>query len=117
AEELLSAEVSSRRPMGWGPYVVEEWTAGDHISLVRNPAYFRAAEGLPHFDRVIFRFMTSATEALEALLAGECDYVDETLGLEAQGEAQNGQLLELQDAGRINLIFETGTAWEHADFG
>lgn len=117
AEELLTAEVSSRRPLGWGPYVVEEWTAGDHISLVRNPAYFRAAEGLPHFDRVVFRFMPGATEALEALLAGECDYVDETLSLEAQGEAQNGQLLQLQDSGQINLIFETGTAWEHVDFG
>jgi len=45
---LLSAEIAQRKPLGWGPFSVEEWVAGDHITLVRNPNYFRAAEGLPY---------------------------------------------------------------------
>lgn len=77
-QDLLTAESSSREPIGWGPYIIEEWTAGDHISLIRNPAYFRGIEGLPHFERLVFRFTPDPQQAVAALLAGECDYLDET---------------------------------------
>lgn len=111
--ELLTAEAAVRLPLGWGPYKIDEWTPGDHISLSKNPTYFRAGEGLPHFDKLVFRFVASRDEALNALLAGECDYVDETAGLEAKSD----QMLQLQSGGRIQVAFTTGTAWEHADFG
>jgi peptide/nickel transport system substrate-binding protein len=111
-QDLASAEISSRRPLGWGPYQIDEWTPGDHITLSKNPAYFRLEEGLPHFDNLVFRFVQSGEEALSALLAGECDYVDETAGLETQG----ARLLQLQSDGRLAVDVETSTAWEHADF-
>lgn len=113
AEELLSAEAVNRSPLGWGPYQVDEWTPGDHITLSRNPAYHRAAEGLPRFDRLVFRFMDGAESALDALLAGECDYVDETVGLERLDE----QVTPLEDAGSLQLAWETGAAWEQLAFG
>jgi peptide/nickel transport system substrate-binding protein len=112
AEELLSAEISNRNPLGWGPYVIEEWTPGDHISLTRNSSYFRLVEGLPAFDKLVFRFVPDADEALAALLAGECDYLDETVSLASNGD----QLVELQQAGKIALAVQTGSAWEHLDF-
>ncbi len=28
---------------------------GDHYTLVRNPRYYRASEGLPYLDKVVFR--------------------------------------------------------------
>ncbi len=112
-QDLSTAEISSRAPIGWGPYRIDEWTSGDHITLSKNPTYFRATEGLPHFDRLVYRFMQNGAEALSALLAGECDFVDESAGLETQGD----QLLQLQQEGKIAIQFETGTAWEHADFG
>ena len=43
--------------MGWGPYTVKEWVKGDHIELEKNPLYFRAGEGLPAFDKLIYRFL------------------------------------------------------------
>ena len=52
AAELLEAEESSRLPVGDGPFMIEEWVAGDSIRLVRNPNYYRADEGLPHLDSV-----------------------------------------------------------------
>lgn len=73
--ELLSAEISTRRPLGWGPFVLSEWTPGDHITAVRNPAYFRAAEGLPRVDQVIFRFIADPAMLAGELLAGRCDVV------------------------------------------
>lgn len=112
-QELATLEASGRMPLGWGPYVIEEWTAGDHITLHKNPLYFRAGDGLPAFDYLVYRFMADGNEALAALLVGECDVVDQTAGL----ESEVGRLRELQDAGQIQAIFQTGAAWELIQFG
>jgi peptide/nickel transport system substrate-binding protein len=112
--ELLEAEESSRTPMGYGPYIIQDWVAGDSITLVKNPTYFRADEGLPIFDTVIFRFVGENSNAnIASVLSGECDIVDQTSGLDDQAEL----LLELQASGQINATFVTGTVWEHIDFG
>ncbi len=114
ARELLEAEESSRSPMGWGPYVIEEWVAGESITLSRNANYFRADEGLPRFQNLIYRFVGEDSESnIQALLSGECDIVDQTANLSDEME----QLIELDDAGQLNANFVTGTVWEHADFG
>jgi peptide/nickel transport system substrate-binding protein len=114
AAELLEAEESSRKPIGWGPYVINEWTVGDNISLVKNENYFRASEGLPKFDTVIYRFAGENSNAnIAKILSGECDIVDQTSHLDDQSEL----LLELSAAGQVNATFVTGTVWEHADFG
>lgn len=113
AADLSDNEAASRAPLGWGPYVIQEWTAGDHITLGKNPAYFRSAEGLPVFDQLVLRFVPDRDQALAALLAGECDLLDETTHLETHG----AQLLELQESGKAGVFFQPAAAWEHADFG
>jgi peptide/nickel transport system substrate-binding protein len=112
-EELLSAEHSARLPVGWGPYVLDEWAAGDHITLHKNPNYFRSAEGLPAFDRLVFRFVSPGQEAIDALLAGECDLADAS----ALPSDQRPGLFQYQEQGRLKVAVENGPAWEHADFG
>jgi peptide/nickel transport system substrate-binding protein len=114
AAELVEAEEASRTPMGWGPYIIEEWVQGDNIRLTKNPNYWRADEGLPVFDTVVYRMVGENSNAnVAAILAGECDIVDQTSHLDDQSEL----LLELQAAGQLNATFVTGTVWEHADFG
>jgi peptide/nickel transport system substrate-binding protein len=114
AAELLEAEESHLKPIGWGPYMIGEWVQGESITLHKNPNYFRADEGLPKFDTLIFRFVSSNTNAnIAALLAGECDIVDRTAFLADQSEL----LLDLQRSGQIKATFTTGTVWEHVDFG
>ena len=114
AAELLEAEESSRLPVGYGPYVIEEWVQGDNIRLTKNPLYHRAAEGLPKFENLVFRIIgENSNAAIAAVLAGECDIIDQTTQLEDQSEL----LLELQAGGQINPTFVTGTTWEHVDFG
>lgn len=113
ATDLLTAEESSRMPIGWGAFTIKEWVEGDHITLEKNPYYFRAAEGLPYVDAVIFRFVNDPNNALAQLLAGECDIVTEEVGLDAQTEL----LLELGEQGMLNPIFGHSTSWEHLDFG
>jgi peptide/nickel transport system substrate-binding protein len=112
-QELLTADQSSRTPLGWGAYKIDEWTAGDHISLSRNPGYFRSGEGLPHFEHLVFRFISDPAEALAALEAGECDYLDETIRLQSLG----AKIEEAQANGKLVSLRQPGTAWEHLDFG
>jgi peptide/nickel transport system substrate-binding protein len=113
AADLVESDEASRTPMGYGPYVIDEWVQGDHISLHKNPNYFRADEGLPKFDNLVYRMVGENSNAnIAAILAGECDIVDQTSHLDDQSEL----LLELQGAGQVNATFVTGTVWEHADF-
>jgi len=112
-DDLFSAEASSRQPLGWGAYMIDEWLPGESITLIRNPNYFRLAEGLPKFDQLIFRFTENPEQALAALQNGECDILDETSGL----ETRSAQLQEQQVAGQMAVTFIPGTAWEHLDFG
>lgn len=113
AADLLTAEAVSRKPIGWGPYQIDEWVTGDHITLSRNPNYFRASESLPAFEKLVFRFVPDRGQALSALLAGECDLLDESNHLEVQSQ----ELAKLQDEGKLVVTYQPAAAWEHLDFG
>ncbi len=113
AADLLEAEESSRMPMGWGAFIITEWVSGDHITVERNPNYWRADEGLPYVDTVIFRFVPDSNSAVAQLISGECDIVTQDGSLEDQADL----LLRLEQEGVVDPIFVTGTVWEHVDFG
>jgi len=113
-EELFEAMKSDLKPIGWGPYVIDEWVRGESITLHKNPNYFRAAEGLPRFDALIYRFVgDNASASIAALLSGECDILAQSTVLEAQSQL----LLDLQAEGQLNVTFATGTVWEQISFG
>ena len=114
AADLLTADEVNRTPLGWGPYVIKEWAVGDHISLQRNPNYFRAGEGLPKFDLLTYRFLGEpADNNLAGLTNGDCDVVDQTVDWD--GQLMN--LTGLQDKGSLTLYTALGPEWEHVDFG
>ena len=75
AADLLTADVSTRQPLGWGPFLLREWVPGDTITVVRNPLYFRVPEGLPRLDQVTFRFIPDPNALAGELVAGRCDVV------------------------------------------
>jgi len=113
SQDLLTMEQAVRKPLGWGAYQIDEWTSGDHITLSRNPNYFRASEGLPFFDHLVFRFMPTPQDAIAALLAGECDYLDETIPL----QSESASLLQAQSDGKLSYLQQASSAWEHLTFG
>jgi peptide/nickel transport system substrate-binding protein len=114
AKALLDSDEANKKPLGWGPYIISEWVQGDHISLTKNPQYFRANEGLPKFDKLVFRFLGEpADNNLAALQSGECDVVDQTSLLEEQLEP----ILELQRDKKLMAYIQQGPEWEQVNFG
>ncbi|TFH66341.1 MAG: hypothetical protein E4G90_04075, partial [Gemmatimonadales bacterium] len=80
AGDLPIADLAARMPLGWGAYMLETWAPGEQIMLIPNPNYTRSAEGLPEFDRLIFRFVgDDGRVGVQQLLTGECDVLDESV--------------------------------------
>lgn len=120
--DLQSMEEVNRAPLGWGPYVVDTWEPGAELVLRRNPNYFRAAEGLPHFDLLVYRFLGRGTvDGVDQLLTEECDVLDETaltgaLDLELVDPELLGSLEQLAGSGDLTLQGTPGAEMERWDF-
>ena len=112
-EDLLVNENLNQKPLGWGPFRITEWVVGDHITLLNNENYHRSEEGLPAYDALVFRFVTSGEEALAAFYAGECQVVANATDLSDFLPT----LMEGMEEGELNLSFSEGTAWEQISFG
>ena len=123
AADLLRAQETTVAPIGWGPYVMEQWRPGEDIQLRKNPNYFRAAEGLPAYDYLLFRFLgEGAGGSIEQLLTSECDVLDESavadaLNVELLDEAALSVLVDLEGSGRIQLSTAFGPEMERLEFG
>ncbi len=114
AADLLTSVESTQKPLGWGPYQIDNWVSGSHIELSRNTHYFRSGEGLPKFEKLVFRFQgPNADSNLKALEINECDFVDATVEL----DQQLTDVVERSNLGEIQAYFAQGPEWEHLDFG
>ncbi len=57
------------KPVGTGPFVFKEWVKGSHVSLGRNPDYWR--ENRPYLDGIILKFVPDAGARSVAFGSGE----------------------------------------------
>ncbi|WP_219416512.1 ABC transporter substrate-binding protein [Pseudonocardia nigra] len=62
---------TSPKPIGTGPFMVEEWENGNRFVAVRNPNYWR--QGLPHLDQVTFRPILNSTQRENSVKAGDLE--------------------------------------------
>ncbi|MBL8045434.1 MAG: hypothetical protein JNL09_02780 [Anaerolineales bacterium] len=92
AAEIAASEGANRAPLSYGPFQLIEWRAGEFIRMERNPFYWRAAEGLPYLQSVVFRFD-----------AQNCDVIP---------SGQTAQTGELEDW-RIEETTDTRTDYLH----
>ncbi|MGO1057723.1 ABC transporter substrate-binding protein [Planococcus sp. FY231025] len=64
----------NENPVGTGPFMFEEWSRNNTITLAKNPEYWM--EGKPYLDKVIFQVIPENTARLNALQTGEIDLLD-----------------------------------------
>jgi peptide/nickel transport system substrate-binding protein len=55
-----------------GPWVITEWVAGDHMTLLPNPNYWK---GHPKLDQIQIKFVPDSNTAKAALKTGDVDFV------------------------------------------
>jgi peptide/nickel transport system substrate-binding protein len=116
SHELLSNENSNRLPLGWGPYILQEWKPGKFIRLTRNPLYFRANQGLPKFDTVVFKFINVQGDTnLMGVLRGECDFSNQTTLMLDQTERLE-YYLKYYSIPQIKSFFGNGPSIEYLIF-
>jgi len=77
-EAILKSPENLNPKVTSGPFMMAESAPGDHYTRVRNPRYYRASEGLPYLDKVVFRIEDITTGAgwtpvLKELQAGSID--------------------------------------------
>ncbi len=108
-DDLLSSETSTRQPLGWGPFILDRWVAGDHVTLVRNPLYFRAPEGLPRLDQITFRFLSDVSALAEEFAAGRCDVITH--------EAAEAVQAALPNRTSVERVSTYDARWELLAFG
>lgn len=110
--EMLEDESVNRDPLAFGPFRVDEWIAGDSITLSKNDTYYRASEGLPLLDTLIYRFIPDTNALIAQLASGECDMGTQ----DAAFEGSLPLIRQFESQGIMVPQVVAGTVYEHIDF-
>jgi peptide/nickel transport system substrate-binding protein len=105
-----SNEPTDDQPVvGSGPFRLVEGTAGGSTyRFEANPDYWG---GAPHIDEVVFRVYKSEDPAVQALIKGEIDFVEDISALQVQAlEGREGIIAQVGDSpGFEEIAFNTGS--------
>ncbi len=71
ASQGFTAWDCDREPLSDGPYILEEWVTGDHLTFVRNPNYFE--EGKPAIDEVVVLIVPEQSVRKTMMMEGDAD--------------------------------------------
>jgi peptide/nickel transport system substrate-binding protein len=90
----------NREPLSDGPFMLEEWVTGDHLSFVRNPNYFES--GKPSIDNVIVQIVPEQAVRKTMMIEGDADMNMWLAEVEAK---------ELQEYDNIYVSFSPSERW------
>lgn len=94
-------EVNSK-PVGTGPYVMSEYSAGSYVKFTKNENYFL---GAPSIDNIVYRIIENENTAKTAIQSGE---VDAWIGTPAQVEQMdlksNNLTVKPYQEGRVGYL-------------
>ena len=64
-----------KNPVGTGPFAVSEWDPSGDLTFVKNEYYWQ--EGKPYIDELVYKVVDDDNQALNQLLAGEIDGIED----------------------------------------
>lgn len=94
--EGLAREEASLKPLGSGPFVLQEWVKDDHLTMVRNPDYWGEP---PAIEQIIWRPVPEAATRIAELLSGGADLID---------NLPPDKTAEVEEAGLSTATVDTG---------
>lgn len=71
ATQGFTAWECAKQPLSDGPFVLTEWTVGDHMTFERNTNYYEA--GKPSIDEIVVRTVPDETVRKQMLIQGDAD--------------------------------------------
>ncbi len=109
AVESMGLAEFARKPVGTGPYKVEEWIEADHITLTKNEDYnwgssFFANQGAGAFDSIEFRIVGDRATRTLALLSDEMQYIDDVDPLQLEDLRSNSDVVVIEQG-------QPGSGW------
>jgi peptide/nickel transport system substrate-binding protein len=87
--------------VGTGPFMFKDWTPADHVTLVKNPNYWDAANAAK-LDQITFKPMGDSTAKLQALQSGSIDLA-ETISPADVATAKSSSLTVIDRGQSCNL--------------
>ena len=105
--EIWNTNVNSQttgKPIGSGPFILESYTKGQSMTMVRNPKYYGKA---PKIGKIVFRFITNTDSEIQAIKGGEVD------AIYPQPQLQLG---DLRRTSGLKVLSSAGSQYEHIDF-
>lgn len=109
AVESMGLAEFGRKPVGTGPYKVEEWIEADHITLTKNEDYnwgstYFANQGAGSFDSMEFRIVGDRATRTLALLSDEMQYIDDVDPLQLEDLRSNSDVVVIEQG-------QPGSGW------
>ncbi|MEW5871631.1 MAG: peptide ABC transporter substrate-binding protein [Chloroflexota bacterium] len=71
AEQGFAQWDCAQNPLSNGPYILQEWVLGDHMTFVRNPNYFE--KGKPAIETIFVRVVPDESVRKTMLVNGDAD--------------------------------------------
>ena len=71
ASQGFTAWDCNRQPLSDGPYILNEWVTGDHLTFVRNENYFE--QGKPAIDKIIVQIVPEQSVRKTMMAEGDAD--------------------------------------------
>jgi peptide/nickel transport system substrate-binding protein len=105
--EIWNTNVNSQttgKPIGSGPFILESYTKGQSLTMVRNPKYYGKQ---PKVGKIVFRFITNTDSEIQAMKGGEVD------AIYPQPQLQLG---DLRRTSGLKVLSSAGSQYEHIDF-
>ena len=108
--EDLNTSWYNEKPIGTGPYMVNEFVRGQYVVVDKFPEYWRksaSGEQLPYIDRLVFRIVTDSNTLVTQLQSGELDMAV---------SVPYGRASQLEGVDRLEIIRGQQLSWQHLDF-
>jgi peptide/nickel transport system substrate-binding protein len=112
-QQMTEANEVLYSPLGWGAYRVTSWDQGKQMTLEPNPHYFRALEGLPYYNKLVFRFIGQDVDANTAAFnQGQCDILLQ----DALPAVPTSAIMDLVNKGNARLYTDPQPVFEQLTF-
>jgi peptide/nickel transport system substrate-binding protein len=106
--DIITSDFARKPNPVLGPYEVQEWTAGDNITLKAVPNWWGGEVKTPN---LVYRFISDTNQLLASVLSGECDHATSD-GLQL---SQLPFIQQSADQGLLKFTAIPSTVWEHID--